>query len=268
MRAKGEEQKDLLLKRKDDLLSDGKLSEKRGIRCAKQAGRIVLGILYPPRCPLCDRIIPVGRERVCGECREELPWIIQPYCLKCGKPLDRSEKEFCEACLAHPHDFTQGLAAFRYAGKMRDSVQRMKFSNRREYLDFYAEAMVWRAGKWLALWKPQTIIPVPMHWIKKNRRGFNQSELLAKRIGKLTGIPVLSHAVRKMKNTKDQKGLSGQERRTNLKNVFEVKEELSGVQSVLVVDDVYTTGSTMDEISRTLKRAGVKNVFFLVTAHR
>lgn len=244
------------------------LSDQRVVRYVKRAGKSALGILYPPRCPLCDRIIPVGKDRVCGECRGELPWIIQPYCLKCGKMLDRSEKEYCDDCLKRAHDFTQGIAAFRYAGKMRDSVQRMKFSNRREYLDFYAEAMVWRAERWLFLWRPQRIIPVPMHWMKKNRRGFNQSELLAKKIGSLTGIPVMPHAVRKRKNTKDQKKLSGQERRTNLKNAFEVSEDLSDVQSVLVIDDVYTTGSTMDEISRVLKSAGVRNVFFLVAAHR
>ena len=255
------------MKRKE-LLSYGKLSDKKVIRYARRAGEFAVGILYPPRCPLCDRIISVGGDRVCGECRGELPWILQPYCLKCGRMLDRSEKEYCEDCLARAHDFTQGIAAFSYAGKLRASVQRMKFSNRREYLDFYAEAMVWRAEKWISLWRPGWIIPVPMHWMKKNRRGFNQSELLAKKIGRLTGIPVLSHTVRKRKNTKDQKELSGQERRKNLKNAFEVSGDLSGVQSVLVIDDVYTTGSTMDEISRVLKRAGVRNVFFLVIAHR
>lgn len=144
----------------------------------------------------------------------------------------------------------------------------MKFSNRREYLDFYAEAMVFRAGRQLSLWRPQRIIPVPMHWIRRRKRGFNQSELLAEKIGKLTGIPVMMHAVRKQRNTKDQKELSGQERRINLKNAFEVTEDLSGIRSVLVIDDVYTTGSTMDEISRVLRRAGVKDIFFLVTAHR
>lgn len=230
--------------------------------------KFAVDILYPPRCPLCDRIIPPGGDRVCVECREEIPWIIQPYCLKCGKMLERSEEEYCDDCLKHAHNFTQGIAAFRYAGKIRGSVQRMKFSNRREYLDFYAEAMVWRAEKWLSLWRPQRIVPVPMHWIKKNQRGFNQSELLAGKIGEITGIPVLRHAVRKRKNTKDQKKLSGQERRTNLKDAFEVSGDFSSIRSVLVIDDVYTTGSTMDEISRVLKRAGAENVFFLVAAHR
>ncbi len=245
-----------------------KLTDKKGFGYIKRAGELAVGLLYPPRCPLCDRILPLFGGRVCGDCRKKLPWIVQPYCLKCGKMLDAWEKEYCADCLGHSHDFTQGIAAFCYAGDLRGSVQRMKFSGRREYLDFYAEAMVYRAGKWISLWKPQRIIPVPMHWKKKNRRGFNQAELLAKKIGKLTGIPVLSRAVRKRKNTKDQKELSGQERRINLKDAFEAAGDLSQIRSVLVIDDVYTTGSTMDEISRTLKGAGVKHVFFLVLAHR
>ena len=258
--------------REKNLLSGQKEKElslnQKGIRFAKQAVKSAAGLLYPPRCPLCDRIIPLGKGRVCGECQRKLPWIVQPYCLRCGKTLDSLEKEYCRDCLSHPHEFTQGIAAFRYEKAMRVSIRRMKFSNRREYLDFYAEAMVFRAGKWLPLWKPERILPVPMHWMKKNRRGYNQSELLAKKIGELTGIPVLYHAVRKLRSTKDQKELSGQERRSNLKDAFEVSGGLSGIKSVLVIDDVYTTGSTMDEISRTLKCAGVRNVFFLVAAHR
>lgn len=165
--------------------------------------------------------------------------------------------------MLHPHRYDRGVAAFQYTGSLRSSVQRMKFENRRDYLDFYAESMVKQGRKWIAVWQPDVIIPVPMHWIKKNRRGFNQSELLAKRIGRLTGIPVQKDILKKTRNTRDQKQLSPEERRKNLERAFLLKKKPSGIRTVLLVDDVYTTGSTVDTLASVLKRNGVQYVYFL-----
>ncbi|MCD8012319.1 MAG: ComF family protein [Lachnospiraceae bacterium] len=260
----------------------------------------------------CDQIRPARSAKinlVCDSCRPTLPWVSEPACMKCGKPLDRAESEYCEDCTRTPHLFDQGRAAFAYSGAMRHSVYRMKFQNRRDYLDFYAEAMVQAGQRCLCLWQPQVIVPVPMHWKKRAARGYNQSELLAVRISRLTGIPCDRKLLRCVRYTGNQKELNRRERLENLRGSFEVRlpesapkdaafrrsnlrtpesspgsaasrrsvgarEGAGGMPErrgtydfmpsrVLLVDDVYTTGSTMDEAARALREAGAQQIYFL-----
>jgi len=230
---------------------------------ARKIGETAVQFLYPPRCPLCDMVIPIERSpAVCDACRGKLPWVTEPACMRCGKPVGSPEREFCEDCERTQHLFEQGRAAFTYSGAMRKSVYRMKFQNRRDYLDFYAEAMV-RAGKsYLSYWQPEVIVPVPMHWRKRMARGYNQAELLAERISRLTGIPCERKLLRCVRYTGDQKELGRNERLWNLRGSFEVNAPVPC--RILLVDDVYTTGSTMDEAARALRAAGARRVFFLV----
>lgn len=182
--------------------------------------------------------------------------------MKCGKPVESPEKEFCGDCERTRHLFDQGRAAFTYSGSMRKSVYRMKFQNRRDYLDFYAEAMVRTGERYLSCWRPEVIVPIPMHWKKRAARGYNQAELLAMRISRLTGIPCERKLLRCVRYTGDQKELGRNERLRNLRGSFEV---CSATPSrILLVDDVYTTGSTMDEAARALRTAGARQLFFLV----
>ena len=232
-------------------------------RFQKKSWKFFLRFLYPVRCPVCDRLLPVESFGVCSSCEKELPWIVQPICMKCGKMLDSFQREYCWNCMRYPHWFDRGIAAFSYTGSLRSSVKRMKFGNRQDYLDFFAESMVKQGRKWLELWKPDVIIPVPMYWIKKNRRGFNQSELLAEKIGRLTGIPVRKDILKKIRGTQDQKQLSLEERRKNLESAFSLKKQPEGIRTVLLVDDVYTTGSTVDALASVLKQSGVEKVYFL-----
>ncbi len=196
--------------------------------------------------------------------------------MKCGKPVGSREEEFCGDCLRTGHLFDQGRAAFTYSGAMRRSVYRMKAQNRRDYLDFYADAMVRAGGRCLEAWRPEVIVPIPMHWKKRAARGYNQSELLAVRIGRLTGIPCDRKLLRCVRYTGVQKELGRGERLRNLKGSFEARQSGehrkifentadSGIPSrVLLIDDVYTTGSTMDEAARALRAVGVRQIFFLV----
>jgi ComF family protein len=229
----------------------------------QKAGAWFCDLLYPPRCPICDELLPPGEQKICPSCEKKLPWVEQPYCMKCGKMLTDPRREYCPDCMRYPHSYDRGIAAFCYTGPMRLSVGRMKFANRREYLDFYAEAMVSRGAYWIRRWQPDAIVPVPMHWKKKNRRGYNQAELLAVKIGRLTGIPVQRKLVRKCRDTRNQKYLSAQERRKNLSGAFAVRRWPEGLECVLLVDDVYTTGSTMDAMADILRKCGVKYIYFL-----
>ncbi|MCD8022327.1 MAG: hypothetical protein LUF30_04915, partial [Lachnospiraceae bacterium] len=162
----------------------------------------------------------------------------------------------------------------------------------RDYLDFYAEAMALAGERYLQYWKAEVIVPIPMHWKKRAARGYNQSELLAERISRLTGIPCEKKMLRCVRYTGNQKELGRGERRKNLRGSFEAespggiakdktalsdrkclascrdeKEKYQNWQApsrVLLIDDVYTTGSTMDEAARALRAAGVRQIYFLV----
>lgn len=184
--------------------------------------------------------------------------------MKCGKPISRMDVEYCPDCAKYAHVFDRGTAAFTYTGRLRQSVYRMKADNRREYLDFYAVAMLQALRPRLGLWQPQLVLPVPMYWRKKCVRGYNQSELLAKIVGRLAGLPVDCRALACVRTHTAQKLLGRRERMQNLRGSFLLKKELPGVERVLLVDDVYTTGSTMDELARVLKQSGIQKVYFLV----
>lgn len=244
--------------------------ENTGIRKRKQweerisaAGRLLSGLLYPPHCPVCDAILPLNGAKICSTCEENLPWVVQPCCMKCGKMIGVPGKEYCDDCLQVRHVYDQGRAIFQYTGKLRASVSRIKSGSRREYLDYYADIMAECGQKWLTLWNPDVIIPVPMYWKKKNRRGYNQSEILAEKISRRTGISVMANAVRKVRDTRAQKELATADRRKNLRGAFELQRELPDVRTALIIDDIYTTGSTVDELAGTLKKGGVMRVYFL-----
>ncbi|MCD7737112.1 MAG: ComF family protein [Lachnospiraceae bacterium] len=240
-----------------------------------QTGYTAGRLLYPPRCPICDALLPAWilprkaqvMEWVCEDCRKKLPWAMEPACMKCGKPVGNPETEFCEDCLRTPHLYDSGRAAFVYTGGIRRSVYRMKFQNRRDYLDFYAAAMVFAGERYLRYWRPDVIVPVPMHWRKRAARGYNQAELLAEKISRLTGIPCDRGLLRCTRYTGNQKELDRKERLRNLRGSFETgkcRPDCSTAARALLVDDVYTTGSTMDEAARALREAGMRQIFFLV----
>ncbi|MCD7885079.1 MAG: ComF family protein [Lachnospiraceae bacterium] len=222
--------------------------------------------MYPPRCPCCDAIRPVGASGLdcaCEDCGGRLPWVREPSCMLCGKPLDDPQMELCRDCVRTRHLFDGGRAAFTYSGRIRHSVYRMKFQNRRDYLDFFAAAMSLSLEPYLPAWQPEVLVPIPMHARKRAARGYNQAELLAEKISARTGIPCEKHLLRCVRYTGNQKELDRSGRLRNLRGSFEVCFGFLP-QRVLLVDDVYTTGSTMDEAARALKSAGVRQVFFVV----
>ena len=220
-------------------------------------------LLYPERCVCCDKVLGVKEKGCCMGCMPKLPRIEGNICMKCGKPVEDDE-EFCSDCMAHDHFFDKGTAAFIYTGAIRHSIYRMKFQNRRDYIPFYAQEMVHAIEGRIGIWRPELILPIPMHWKKKRQRGYNQSELLAKRISLMTGIPAANDLLKCIRKMPDQKKLNREQRMKNIHGIIEVSKEFPKVRSVLLIDDVYTTGSTVDEVSRVLKHAGVQHVYFVV----
>ena len=181
--------------------------------------------------------------------------------MKCGKPV-KMEEEYCVACREGGHYFTEGRSIFPYGEIWRQSLIRFKYYGCREYGDFYAKAMSVYGRRYLERWKPQLIVPVPLHPAKKRMRGFNQAAYLAERLSCYTGIPWTDSLVLKIRNTRSQKKLDALQRRNNLRKAYEVTHKLDDI-SILVVDDVYTTGSTMDAMAICLTEAGAQAVYFL-----
>ena len=128
---------------------------------------MVADIFYPRCCPVCQKILADQRRMICPECEKELRPIGHPRCYKCGKPIETGE--YCRDCQKHRHVYEQGRGIFVYDGIMRRSVTRYKYYGCREYGDFYARAMYRYAQKELREWKPDLIVPVPVHKSKIGR---------------------------------------------------------------------------------------------------
>ena len=220
-------------------------------------------LLYPYRCPLCTQIVPDRKRLICRECSRKLPWIREPFCRICGKPLADDRREYCRDCMNISHRFEEGRCVFLYEGELRQSVVRMKFENHREYIRFYAASMAEYAEEFLKKVRPQLLIPVPMNRKKVRERGFDQCQLLGEQLGRLCGLPVEKSLVKRIRYTLPQKGLDIRQRRDNLRGAFSVAGTFEKPVRILLIDDIYTTGSTMDEMSRVLKDAGAGEVFFL-----
>jgi ComF family protein len=164
----------------------------------------------------------------------------------------------CGLCLKGEHVFDLARSALLFTPTLREIIHHLKYSDRVSLANPLGDIL-----KKCLEREPFTgsvIVPVPLHPSRERQRGFNQAELIASRLGR----PMATRLIRRRKKTPSQTGLSRTERRRNLASAFEVRGEVSG--SVIVVDDVYTTGSTMNEIARTLKRAGAERVEVLTVA--
>ncbi|MDD3172808.1 MAG: ComF family protein [Herbinix sp.] len=229
----------------------------------------ILDIIYPVRCPICgDIVIPKG-EKICSSCRDKLPYIKEPRCMKCSKPLELQEKEYCSDCERKKYNFDKGYAVWVYNEDMRHSIAYFKYNSKKEYAKFYIEEMLCYYSKHIEKLAPDVIVPIPIHRSKYLERGFNQADILAKGIGKELGLPVLSKLLIRNKKTLPQKKLSDKERLKNLQEAFQFnKKEANSydkkVTKVLLIDDIYTTGSTMEACTNVLKSNGITQVYFLV----
>ncbi len=181
--------------------------------------------------------------------------------MRCGKPLSNQRKEYCFDCESRSYNFTQGKALWVYGKLEKASIYRFKYQNKREYAKIYASELTQRYGTWIRNRKIQAIIPIPLHKSRKKKRGYNQAEILAKEMGKILGIPVYANLLVRVRDTKPQKTLDEAERKNNLKRAFKMSENIVQLKYILLVDDIYTTGSTLDAAAAVLKAAGALQVY-------
>ena len=216
--------------------------------------------LLPGVCILCGQAGQCGRD-LCAACGSELPYLVTA-CRRCAIPLPRAG--ICGQCQQRPHAFDMAWAAFDYQPPVDHLIQSLKFNGK-----FYAARLL---GELMAerivaaeLDMPQLLLPVPLHPSRLRQRGFNQALELARPLAHKLGLPVNPALCHRSRATVAQTGLDAQARRRNLKGVFEVKAPLV-VSHVAIVDDVMTTGSTVEMLAKVLRRAGAARVDVWVCA--
>lgn len=222
----------------------------------------LLDLAFPRACPMCDRPVPVGEGRICVECRRKIVYIREPVCLKCGKKLVDEAQIMCSECEQRPHQYEQGMALYDYQSVV-SAIFRYKYKNRRDYGKFFGEDLARHFGEQIRAWKIDAIIPVPLSAKREKERGYNQAKIIAKSLGESLDIPVYCDYIRRIRHTKPLKKMDYITRQNNLKNAFLIPEDDVKLKRVLLVDDIYTTGSTIDAISEELKMHGVRGVYFV-----
>lgn len=225
---------------------------------------LLLDLFFPKRCPVCDRVLRLGEE-ICPECAENLARISPPYCKKCGKPIEDERKEYCTDCQENVHLFKEGRALYEYRS-IRHSLYRFKYKGRYEYAEFYGRELAENLGKVIREWKPDALIPVPLHFRRKQLRGYNQAEAVAAALGKRMGVLVNTTLIKRVKRTVPQKQLNRQMRQNNLKKAFKIYRNDVKLNTIIIIDDIYTTGSTVDAMAAVLQEAGIKNIYFIALA--
>ena len=214
----------------------------------------VQSLLYPPTCLLCDAPGVDGYD-LCAGCLAELPWN-RPACRVCGAPLP--ESGVCGPCLRKPPPFDVTFAPLRYQQPVDWLLQGFKFNRRlppgRLCGELLATALAERDEP-----LPQLLIPVPLHPSRMRRRGYNQALELARPVAQRLEIPLVPNLVRRIRATATQSLLPGEERRRNVRGVFELVRALPA-RHVAIIDDVIATGSTVGEMTRVLRRGGAERI--------
>lgn len=221
--------------------------------------------IFPVRCPICNQIVVPKGAMFHKDCIVKLEFVAEPFCKKCGVPLVSEEQEYCEECILKDRGWDCGRSVFYYCGTVQRALHKVKQEGTREFVYFFALQMKKTQKDYIQEVVPDCLVPVPLHPSKFRSRGFNQAELLARAFGKEIQLPVRL-LLKKKQKTKDQKNLNRRERKKNVKHVFciDMEEIKKGIpKSVLLIDDVSTTGSTLTECAKVLKKQGIQKVAFL-----
>lgn len=212
--------------------------------------------LLPARCLICAGGAAVF-DGVCGQCRESIHPVPAPVCGICGTPV--GTPGICLGCTLAPPAYDLCVSACRYDGPIREVLHRFKYRHDTVYKKFLA-GLLFPVIKERGI-QADMVVPVPLHWTRLVVRGYNQSALLAHELSRYMKTDVRYKILSKARKTPNQVGLSKRDRGRNLRHVFRARR-VAGA-TIMVVDDVITTGSTAEEISRTLKDAGAAKVIFV-----
>ena len=227
------------------------------VRPLRGLGNLLLDFALPPSCAGCGEIIgEVGA--FCAECWRQLEWLGNSGCQRCGLPLAGTDAEICGRCLTDPPRLDRIRAAVAYEEIPRSVALRLKYGRKVALARTMARYMAPLKGEW---GDATIIMPVPLHRWRLWARGFNQSALVASELSRKWALPVARRALRRVKQTKPLKGLNHSQRRRAVAGAFTMKHpfDVKG-KTVVLIDDVLTSGSTAEACARSLRRAGASRV--------
>ena len=241
-----------------------------------KALKSLIDLIYPPRCPICQAFLQdqntlQGKQDLpfCQACFMDFTAIESPLCSLCGRPFsDGAERDrICEDCLRKRPAYDIARAPYLYDGALMTAIHELKYAQRSHLADSLGSLLASFAQIWIGELKGSLIVPVPLHPRRLRSRGFNQSLLLSRCVSARTGAQLDFLSLRRTRYTKPQTELSSEERKKNVRKAFEVvKPEAVKGRTIVLVDDVATTGSTLNECAKALKRAGAETVLCLVLA--
>lgn len=227
----------------------------------------MLDLVFPRRCAICGNICIPKEHMVCRECQSK-PLIIQePRCKKCSKPIASEELEYCYDCNSKEFHYNRGISLWLYDEVMKESIIRFKYKGCKEYVNFYVDEILKHLGEEIRAIAPDVLLPVPVHKSRQRQRGYNQAGLLAVELGRRMNIMVKTDVLIRTIKTQPQKELSNVERMRNLEKAFSVSDKygnnISKFHKLMIIDDIYTTGSTIEACAKVLQKAGVREIYFL-----
>ncbi|HDD35669.1 MAG TPA: ComF family protein [Candidatus Desulfofervidus auxilii] len=230
----------------------------------------LIDYFLPHLCPGCGKKVN-RKEPFCAECRLSLRYITPPFCPICGKPfIIGSFSHVCGDCLENKPFFSALRAIFVYNDPIKKAIIQFKFQHNTALAPFFIKEILLHLKDFIESIKPDLILSVPLHIKRLRERGFNQSSLLAKGLAKAINVPYKQKILKKNKHTLPQVGLSLNERKKNVRGSFIIRKpeyiEYIKEKSILLLDDVCTTGSTVNECAKVLIKAGAKAVWVITLA--
>jgi ComF family protein len=236
----------------------------------------LIDIIYPPRCTVCEAFLRKdnltdknNNISFCRTCSADFRKIISPLCPVCGRPFvsETQADHLCEDCLRKRPFYKAARAPYRFEGAMMTAIHQFKYGNKGFLAKSLGPLLAQFAEGWIKESNDLLTAPVPLHPKKLRQRTFNQSLLLARHVARKLNSPLDFLSLRRVRNTLPQTGLGKKERRKNVRGAFHVVDpDAFKGKTALVIDDVSTTGNTLNECARALKRSGCKTVLCLVLA--
>lgn len=219
--------------------------------------RQLLDVVYPPLCVLCGASGAQDRD-LCAGCAAELPQVGHA-CARCGRPMMPAGGAVCGRCLRKPPPYAEVFAPLRYAEPVDRLIAEYKFRGRLTHAALFAALLI-EAAEAAGRRPPELLLPVPLHRSRLRERGYNQALELARPLARHWGARVDAFALTRVRATAAQMQLPARQRLNNVRGAFALRAAAGLPESVAVVDDVMTTGATVSEIAKLLRRAGVKRV--------
>lgn len=233
--------------------------------------RSFLSLIFPLECRICKKSLEAGNlTYICPECFRQISSIKEPYCHKCSRPFnspDYPPAQICRDCRSRRPYFGRIYALGRYKGVLREAILLLKYKRVKALILPLGKLLIQYCQENLKMDDFDLIFPVPLFRSRRKEREFNQAEAFARIIGKHFLLSTSVGNLLRKRDTKGMSSLSCEERRKNVKNAFMVKrkEEVRS-RSILLIDDICTTGATVDECSRMLLQAGAKKIIVLILA--